>query len=1595
MAAKVNSRLLIVVVLGFAAALALLGGVYVLKMRGDATRSFRKGEEAFAKGDFKTAYDQYGRALSKDPGNLQYLAKAEESLLKLVPATATEAQESYNRFLATLGHAAVHNPTDPKTHLRMINELFSTARRSDDLGTWETLAASADNMNQRVVDGDDLKPLAKTYKALAISRLAETKSEEDLQLAIEDADQASALLGNNDLAAAATIRTRLAQLGKMEVAGKSQTTLDAQRDALVLVAQRAIEAAPKGPETALAYLNLLLVRNYQTPDSVGDEDLQSAADHLVSSIAPSDDSGLIGEATGLLLQVPSAGGTGGTGGASRERAMRVLNAAVAGKERAYDLQVLQAILLAETNQLDESERLVREILNAPQLPVSFMSRMQYALRPRVASLLGDIEFRRYEPTPIAERPAQMQKMKDARELLASMSPDPTNDALLIRADAKIAFAQQQYVDAAAKFEQLVRLSNSNDGELLAFDAIALQQIGQIGLAHERITAALATNPGAIQWMLAKANMELLLGRPQDAARTIEPIPDTALSDPRAQQIVSLVRRAASMPSTAPAGNNPVQIAIASAQESMDKNEVENARAALIAALQEHTDDLSLLQALALVEVRAGNRDLAAQYVDRGLKANPTDRLLNQLSAGLRFEDPIQATGEFLKATIVDDKQRLNAMLVSMTNLMDQQRAAAARLKASGNQAEADAATQIADRAMAQADTAAEDLAKADPENAQLLEFRFAQALRDKNWTKAAELVATAKRLNLDSVEGRLFQGRLELAQGNTREAILSLESATDKLSFSSFAWRLLAVAYQSTGNFAQAERAFEQAYRCNPNDISGAQAYLNLLSRRGDKTRALQILRGVRQLAPDDVNLREGWLSLEAEVGNSAVALRERSKLYAATPSDTDNAAALARLLVTLEPSRETILNESGEPKYPQQRWLSLSGVEQDEIRKESREEWAATADTIVKDLSKSSPDDLRVVVLKATVLRERGDVNGGESVIREFIDRHDKSKQTEDMFIELGRYQANANHFNDALASLREGVALGGPQQRAAEVNLGLLQMQLRQYDEALKSFESAKAKEDDPTLRLRIIECLINVGRLDDAEKGLAEVATGTGGSVATLLQAQIAKTRGDQLVAKGDIAGAAAPFNQQRELLAKAEQLDPTNPLPRILLAQSLIDEYNRTLDRAVLDDAMVALDNAERIRPGSLEVSTLRVLIQKEQGNRSGAIAELQRSLESNPGNVAARRDLVQLLLEAGDTRGARAAVDAAIQQNPTLGLWHEAKGDLLVQSRGDMNEVIASYNTAYDRTPSNLMLLKLADAMLITTPPKCRAVIEKLASRESEMNAEPTIREAYARALACDGKRDLAIEQMRLAYARRAELIAAGSMPPEAVSRWFNVLSLIYPGGQAADGERLANELANGKSNVFEIAGLAAYWLRTGDSGSSRALELQRQAVALCPTDNSNLRATLNSDLGDMLVLSGDLQGAAEAYDVVLRIRPADINALNNLAYLKAEKFNDVAGALPLVERLATVAANNPNALDTVGWVYFRTGDLEKAKQFLGQSIALRPAAETYTHLAYVLAKSGDAIGAEQRLAEAEKLAPSPEVQQEIKALRDDMKKAGG
>lgn len=111
-------------------------------------------------------------------------------------------------------------------------------------------------------------------------------------------------------------------------------------------------------------------------------------------------------------------------------------------------------------------------------------------------------------------------------------------------------------------------------------------------------------------------------------------------------------------------------------------------------------------------------------------------------------------------------------------------------------------------------------------------------------------------------------------------------------------------------------------------------------------------------------------------------------------------------------------------------------------------------------------------------------------------------------------------------------------------------------------------------------------------------------------------------------------------------------------------------------------------------------------------------------------------------------------------------------------------------------------------------------------------------------------------------------------------------------------------------------------------------------------------------LGQIYQLQGETDKATTAYNSVLTKKPDFMPAANNLAYMYAENHTDTE-TLEKALKLAQVAAakGNPEALDTLGWVYHLLGNREQSIETLHKAYEEMPDNKTIAyHLATVLAK---------------------------------------
>jgi tetratricopeptide (TPR) repeat protein len=135
--------------------------------------------------------------------------------------------------------------------------------------------------------------------------------------------------------------------------------------------------------------------------------------------------------------------------------------------------------------------------------------------------------------------------------------------------------------------------------------------------------------------------------------------------------------------------------------------------------------------------------------------------------------------------------------------------------------------------------------------------------------------------------------------------------------------------------------------------------------------------------------------------------------------------------------------------------------------------------------------------------------------------------------------------------------------------------------------------------------------------------------------------------------------------------------------------------------------------------------------------------------------------------------------------------------------------------------------------------------------------------------------------------------------------------------------------------------------------SQAAFDLLTEALEQYPQNNEALysRAMVAESLDKLDVLEADLR-------MILAKEPDNAQALNALGYTLTDRTNRHQEALQLINRALELQPGDPFYLDSLGWVYYRLGDLEKAEKYLREAMQIQPDVEFISHLGEVLWEQG-------------------------------------
>jgi tetratricopeptide (TPR) repeat protein len=108
-------------------------------------------------------------------------------------------------------------------------------------------------------------------------------------------------------------------------------------------------------------------------------------------------------------------------------------------------------------------------------------------------------------------------------------------------------------------------------------------------------------------------------------------------------------------------------------------------------------------------------------------------------------------------------------------------------------------------------------------------------------------------------------------------------------------------------------------------------------------------------------------------------------------------------------------------------------------------------------------------------------------------------------------------------------------------------------------------------------------------------------------------------------------------------------------------------------------------------------------------------------------------------------------------------------------------------------------------------------------------------------------------------------------------------------------------------------------------------------------------------LGYVLYAQGKTAEAVEALTKALEIDSRNANAMNSLGFISCEERLDLPRGIQLCRQAVELHPRNPAYLDSLGWAYYRAGNLTEAKASLRRALDLAPGnREIAVHLREIL-----------------------------------------
>ena len=777
---------------------------------------------------------------------------------------------------------------------------------------------------------------------------------------------------------------------------------------------------------------------------------------------------------------------------------------------------------------------------------------------------------------------------------------------------------------------------------------------------------------------------------------------------------------------------------------------------------------------------------------------------------------------------------------------------------------------------------------------------------------------------------------------------------------------LLAEAYLMSGDPVAAKPLFA----ANAESALGQAGLASIAWAEGDRERALEHLNSAVEIDPNDADIWMRLAELQLVGGEYDAAMASFTHMLDLPGGRISGSIGQARTHLAqsqIEEAGVVVDNVlSMAPDYPLALYLrGLVSFQQDDLK---------GAELSLRKVQSRFPEHGPTQYLQGLVKYKLGQFSQAEDNLSRYLNRDEGNESVRKLLASVKFDRGDMEGVIDVLQKV-ESVSTD-PQLFAM---LGTARMRNGDLSEATTALERAvELAPDMAPFRNQLALSLLSAGKQDRAEAALEEainVDSNQFQSDYLIAMLRLRERKYDEAAAAVDALISKSPDNpigynlrgaialgQNRidsardsfeESLAKEPTFEPAaKNLARLFEAQGDVPEA-----QAVFQGVL----NEEPSHEGALiGLAELNV----RNGNVSEAVANLEKAVAGNPGSLKSRLGLTRLYVAQGQNEPAQTTINEALEIYPDHPdfLALQAQLDLAANRRDEAQRAVTKLQAHLAANPQNKALTALVGDLQLRLGN--RTMARRNLERLVELGGPDSERSAALLRLA---RLDLADGQHRSANRRLADLRKIEGIDE-------GVLLLLEGDIRAAEGkngeaERFYQRLAqrNDREGVMRLASLK---FRAEDEAAGQ--KILRDWLA-----------RNESDQGARALLAGALLNAGAKQDAVAEYERLQATGnpivLNNLAWLYMEQKD--SRAVEIARKAYEAAPENPDVIDTYGWILVQMDSAEQGVLALEKSNKLRPSNPTVLyHLAVGYQKTGKLRRARQALEAALDLGGFDELQ---------------